>query len=489
MSSPSPASDVRPPLDALRELSSHGGPRAWLVGGAVRDRLLDRQPHEPLDYDLVVDGDARGLARALGRAAGGYVFQLSGEFGAWRVLDRGRCWQVDLTPLAGATLEQDLRQRDLTVNAMATELSDGGLIDPLGGAADLSSRRLRAVSQTAFSADPLRVLRMARLHAELGFEAEPATVALARGSAAALARVAPERIFQELRRLIVADAPISGLALMESSGATAQVLPELSALRGVEQSAYHHLDVYEHTLETLARAIALTRDPDEVFGEQAAGGLRDVLNEPLADELTRAEALRFGALLHDVAKPRTRGLMPDGRVAFREHDVVGAEQAPAILRRLHASERLAIHVGTLTRWHLRLGFLVHERPLSRRAVYRYLRDCAPVEVDVTVLSVADRLATLGRGADRAVRLHLDLARELLPAALAYRASPPRPPVRGDELARELGIERGPRLGALLADLTEAVYAGEIETREQAVAYAREQLARDRSRADRLNDNG
>ncbi len=148
-----------------------------------------------------------------------------------------------------------------------------------------------------------------------------------------------------------------------------------------------------------------------------------------------------------------------------------------MLRRLRTSERLSEHVAALTRHHLRLGFLVRELPLSRRTVYNYLQACAPVEVDVTVLSVADRLATRGSGATEAIAKHLRLAQELLTEALAWRADPPRPPVRGDELANALGVRPGPRLGQVLEELTEASFAGEIETHEQVLQRARETLAR------------
>src|SRR3712207_1467229 len=132
-----------------------------------------------------------------------------------------------------------------------------------------------------------------------------------------------------------------------------------------------------------------------------------------------------------------------------------------IFRRLRASSRLASFVGAITRHHLVLGFLVHERPLSRGAVYRYMRLCEPVEIEVTVLSCADRMATRGRNADAAIALHLELARELLAEALAWREhGPPRPPVRGDELADALGIVPGPEIGALLDRLEEATFAGE-----------------------------
>jgi poly(A) polymerase len=157
------------------------------------------------------------------------------------------------------------------------------------------------------------------------------------------------------------------------------------------------------------------------------------------------------------------------------HDEAGAMAAVDILRRLRASERLCDYVAGLTRNHLRLGFLVHERPLDRRAVYRYLKACAPVEVEVTALSVADRLATRGTGAASAVAKHLELARELMGEALAWREQPPRPPIRGDELARELGMRPGPELGSLLQTLEEASFAGEISSSQDAVWLARQRL--------------
>ncbi len=162
--------------------------------------------------------------------------------------------------------------------------------------------------------------------------------------------------------------------------------------------------------------------------------------------MTRAEALRWGALLHDAAKPLTRGVRPaDGRVTFIGHDAKGAELARTVLARLRASERLRAHVAALVRNHLRLGFLVHEpQPLARRTVYTYLRACDPVEVDVTLLSVADRLATRGDGAQQAIDAHLHVARGMLRDALSWRAQgPPRPLLRGDELAADLGIPAGP----------------------------------------------
>jgi poly(A) polymerase len=252
------------------------------------------------------------------------------------------------------------------------------------------------------------------------------------------------------------------------------VLPEVSALRGIEQSAYHHLDVYEHTLAVLSQTIELEHDPEAYLGSRA-GAVNEFLSAELANGLTRWQALRLGALLHDIAKPLTRAVTPEGRVTFLGHDALGSDLTRSILSRLRTSERLADHVAGLTRNHLRLGFLIHETPLSRRAIYRYLRACSPVQVDVTVLSVADRLATRGRGSDAAIGAHLDLAGRVLGDALEWAERPPRAPIRGDELAAALGVAPGPQLGLILAELEEASFAGEVGSSEDAVAHARELL--------------
>ena len=459
------------PLAALAEIVDGG---AWLVGGALRDRLLGRAT---ADYDVAVEGDPRRLARALARSANGHPFALSEGFGAWRVVARDRVWQVDLLPLAGHSIEADLSNRDLTINAIAQPLKGGDYVDPFGGVADLGARRLRMVSAQAFVADPLRTLRLARLASELSFAVEPETATAARAGAAAIDRVAPERIFGELRRIVIADRALDGLRLMDTLQVTDVVLPELSALRGVQQSPYHHLDVHEHTRAVFAETIELQQEPQAWLGEHA-DAVAGLLAEPLANELTRGQALRFGALFHDVAKPRTRQVTPQGRVTFIGHDALGAEMAAAALARLRASERLSEYVAALTRHHLRLGFLVHEMPLSRREIYRYLRACDPVQVEVTLLSVADRLATRGRGSEQAIARHLELAQQLLGEALAWRADPPRPPIRGDQLARAVGLRPGPEMGRVLKQLEEASFAGEIASRDQAIGLARELLGGD-----------
>jgi putative nucleotidyltransferase with HDIG domain len=439
---------MREALEAARE-ALRGEP-AWLVGGAVRDGLLGRDTD---DIDLAVAGDPKPLARRLSKAIRGTAFELSGEFGAWRVVAPGHAWHVDLVALTGGDIHADLAQRDFTINAMAEPLAGGELVDPHGGERDLRERIVRMVSPRSLADDPLRALRAIRFAVELDLALDPETAQQVTTTAPRLESVAPERIFAELKRVISADRVLVGLELLDEHGLTDVVLPELNALKGVDQSHFHHLDVHDHTLAVLDEVTKLDHP---------------ILLQPLSDELTRGEAMRWAALLHDAAKPQTRGELPGGRVTFIGHDTAGAQLAKDVLGRLRTSGKLREYVAALIAHHLDAGFLVHERPLDRRTIWRYLRKTKPYSADATLFTIADRLATRGKNAEAAIEAHLDVARTLIAAA----AEPVPPPlVRGDELIAA-GIAPGPRLGTILAQLEEDRFAGAISTREQALARAR-----------------
>jgi putative nucleotidyltransferase with HDIG domain len=451
---------------------------AWLVGGAVRDAALGR---EVVDVDIAVPSREREAARAIASHVDGHAFELSAEFGTWRALAPADRWHVDVTRLRADGIEADLRLRDFTVNAVGVPLGalDAKPVDPTGGLADAERGVLRAASPRAFQDDPLRVLRAARLAASLGFEVEGPTAEMARESAGRLAEAAGERQLAELRLLLASADPLRGLSVLDGLGATAEVLPEVEALRGVEQNPNHHLDVHGHTIEVLRQLLGLEDDLERVAGERAAE-VRDLLDEPLADSFRRRDALRLGALLHDVGKPATRD---EGRgfVTFIGHDAAGAEVVDGICRRLKASRALRAFLRGVTLHHLRLGFLAGERPLRPRRIHEYLCATEPVSADVTLLTVADRLSARGEGplaSAEMIEAHVEVAGTMLAAALDRRRNgPPRSPVPGDELAAALGIEPGPQLGRLIAEIEAGVYAGEVRDAAGALELARGVLQR------------
>jgi poly(A) polymerase len=455
-----------PVVDLARRALADEAESIWVAGGAVRDAALGR---DVSDLDLAVAGDPKFAAQAIARTGGGHAFELSAEFGAWRAVAADDSWQVDASALRDESIEADLAARDFTIGAVAVPLAGGEPIDPFGGLDDLERGVLRVVGESSFSDDPLRLLRAARLATELELELDSGTLSLAIAEAPRVADSAGERQRAELQRLLAAPRPLHGISLLDELGIAAAVLPELESLRGVEQGPNHHLDVYGHTLAVLEQLLEVEADLDRFAGERAAD-TRALLDEPLADGMTRGTALRFGALLHDIGKPATRGER-DGFVTFIGHDSVGAEMVGEFGRRLKLSQALTRHLQDLTRHHLRLGFLVHEAPLPPRRTHEYLRATEPVAADVTLLTIADRLSARGSGpfaTEEAIEAHLTLARQMLAAALDWRRDgPPKPLLSGDDLLAEMAIAQGPEVGSLLAELEAAQYAGEVSTADEA----------------------
>jgi poly(A) polymerase len=452
-----------PVLESVRAVAPVPG--AWLVGGSVRDMLLGRPV---VDVDLLVDGDPRRAARAVAAHVGGAVFPLSERHGAWRVVADSRT--VDVARARGS-VEDDLYERDFTVNAIAVALDDGRMLDPTGGRADLDARVLRAVSERIFRDDALRLLRLGRLAHELRFAIDPDTARLAQAEAELATRPSGERVYMEVRRVLACDDPADGLRRLAELAVLDVVLPELQPLRGVEQSPFHHLDAYEHTLQVVDTVADVGDEPGHYLWRHERA-MANALARPVGDGMPGRVAVRLAALLHDVAKPQTRTVFPDGRIGFPGHDVDGARMAARVLRRWRAAGATIRYCCTLVREHLRLGFLVHHRPLDRRDAFRYARATAPWVEDSIVLSLADRLATRGtRARQRFVRAHAETAAELLDLHLALARQSPPPLLRGDEIAAATGA-RGPAIARLVEALAEEQAAGAVATREDALRFVR-----------------
>lgn len=442
----------------------------WIVGGSVRDLLMELPV---ADVDIALAGDAARAATALASRYGAVRFPLSDEFGAWRVKDGTLPFTVDITPLQGADLAEDLSRRDLTVNAIAVPLDDGAPVDPVGGIGDIARGRLRMVAESAFGADPVRVARLARLALQTGFTIDPPTRLRARMDAAGLRTVAGERVFDELGRIARHIDAWRGFELLDDVGALGVIVPELEEGRGLEQTPYHHKDVLGHTLEVVRHACAIRADPTVVF-RTTADHIRAWLAEPLADELTRGEALVFGCLLHDMAKPATYAVTADGRATFHRHDMLGAEMADAWCRRYRTSARLRDSTALLVRRHLVLGFMVHRQPLSLRQVVRFRDLVQPADVEQLVLSCADRLATDGpRTTPPQIQRHLDLARRIAVEFVRLSdAGTPAPLLNGLELAALVGRDPGPWTAQAVGALREEQLVGLVTTRAQAERFVR-----------------
>ncbi len=429
-----------PAFPFLARAAEAAGARAWAVGGYVRDRLLER-PQSELDV-VVVDGRGPELAAAFARLTGSAPPVVFERFGTAQVMWRERAIEFASArsesyrpdsrkpEVKSASIDEDLRRRDFTVNALLMDF-EGRVEDRLGtGLADLRARMLRTPLDPVltFEDDPLRMLRAIRFAAQLDFRLDPSLVPAMRSLAGRLRPpvVSVERIADELRKMLLSERPELALELLDSGGLLPEVLPELEACKGIEQGGYHTHDVFGHTLA----AVALT--PPEL-------------------------AVRLAALLHDVGKPSTAA--PDG--SFLGHEKVGAELAAAVLTRLRFSNSVIERVARLVALHLRPVYYGPE--WTDGAVRRLARDAgeelpallqlARADVGASAYDKPEKLEDLAR--------RLDEVRDEVPSRL-------RSPVSGEDLMRARGLPPGPEVGRLKARLDELVLEGEIEPSRAAV---------------------
>ena len=476
-----------------------GGLTVYLVGGAIRDALLGRHIR---DLDFVLEREAIKTARQVANRLKADFYILDPERDTGRVIltnADGTRTLMDFAAFRGPDLEADIVGRDFTLNAIAFNLVDKTIHDPLGGAMDLKEKRLRACSPSTFTDDPVRILRGIRLAANFGFHILPETRKAMKEAVGLLGNISAERMRDELFRILGGAQPAACLRALDLLGALDQFLPELSALKGADQTAPHVHNVWEHTLATVGyldsvfAALAPDYNPDKASDmlnglmvlrigryRQQIGRIFDA---PLTADRSLRSLLFRAALYHDVAKPQTKKADEEGQVRFWEHDQQGAEVMAGRARLLVMSNDETTRLETVVRNHMRILFhtnrLVREgKPPSRRAVYRFFRDTGPAGVDICLLALADMRATYEQTLPPETwAAALEVVRLMLENWFEKPAESIAPPVlvNGDDLMRELKLQPGKMIGEILEAIREAQAMGEISTQDQALEMARENL--------------
>ncbi|MEZ5189759.1 MAG: CCA tRNA nucleotidyltransferase [Schumannella sp.] len=447
-----------PELVRLAAVFADAGHELALVGGPVRDAFLGRPVS---DLDLTTDAEPDRILELVVPLADAH-WDIGREFGTIGARLGGTTVEIttyrsdayDRTTRKpqvrfGTSLEGDLTRRDFTINAMALRLPGRVLVDPTGGVEDLLAGVLRTPSppEESFGDDPLRLMRAARFTAQLGFALEGGAYSAARELAATIGMVSPERVSEELRKLMLAHGASAGVRVLVDTGIAEHVLPEVPALRLEIDEHARHKDVYEHSLTALDRAIAL---------EQERGH---------APELV----LRLAVLLHDIGKPATRRIEPGGAVTFHHHDVLGAKLARARLRELRFDNDTVKAVAELIRLHLRFfGYAAGEWTDS--AVRRYVRDAGDLLEWLHILSRADVTTRNRRKAATLASAYDDLERRIAVLAEEEELAAIRPDLDGEQIMAVLGIRPGPEVGEAYR------YLLEVRLDEGELGY---DLARDR----------
>lgn len=478
-------------LGRVQRFAQSEGLPCYLVGGFLRDQLLGRSSSY-LNVDLAIPQGALAFSRDLASALQAAYVPLDEAHGCARVVVSAKTRRIefDVSEFRGATLEEDLRHRDFTINAIAISLADWlhnphqlhPLIDPLQGRQALDRHQLIACFPGTFEEDPVRVLRAVRFVAQLAFTLDPAAIPLMSCALSRLPQVSGERIRDELIAICETDQAGMAVRLLNEIGALDVLVPELMPGRGLDQGGFHHLDVLGHQLETVAQADRFLKD----FAEFSPG-LREPLSrycaESLVERRSRKALIKLAGLLHDVGKPARRTVEPDGETWFLGHEHTGAELTAGIVERLRLSNREAEMVCQLVLYHLRPGFLSREPHLTRRAVYRFYKDLGDHGPGCLLTWWADRMATRGPKS-RLDQLDEQRGRleELLNAYFFQAEEVVKPPrlINGRQLMDTFHLSPGPMIGALLGAIEEAQAEGRVHSSEEALALARAHLEQQRT---------
>jgi poly(A) polymerase len=452
-----PLLDAQSPVQQLAGRLVAAGHQCYLVGGSVRDALLDLSPQEKRDVDLATDARPDEVERLV-RDWADQVWLQGQRFGTVGCEKDGT--RIEVTTFRAEVyrpesrkpevayaddIETDLSRRDFTINAMALRLPEPELVDPFDGAADLAARRLRTPlePEVSFLDDPLRMLRAARFLAEFALDPDPDLVAAVHELHSRLEIVSAERIRDELTKLLLLPDPSAGLWFLCRTGLADEFLLELNALQLEQDPIHQHKDVLAHT-------IAVVRN-------------------------TRPELrVRLAALLHDIGKPKTRSVGPGG-VSFHHHEVVGARMAEERLRALRFPNDVVEDVARMVYLHLRVH--TYSMGWSDKAVRRYVRDAGPLLEPLNHLVRCD-CTTRNKARARVLNRRIDELEERI-AQLREQEELDRirPPLDGRQVMQFLGIEPGPLVGEALDFLLEIRLdegpIDESEAYERLAAWARQ----------------
>ncbi len=440
----------------------------YIAGGSVRDLILGRTP---LDFDIVVLGDVKKFAEKMVAKTSGHLVELGkGKQTIYRVICNNGIF--DLSAASGVTIEEDLKRRDFTINAMAYDISTMQIIDCLGGRQDLANQKIRMVSRSVFNHDPVRLIRAYRLGATLVYDIEPETVSVIKANANLIVNSAGERIRDELFKILSSSKAHRYLCQMAASGLLFTIFPELASLKGCRQNRYHRFDVFDHTLKAFWALEDILNNLESYLTEI------DQIEKALSEK-NRIAVLKYSMLLHDIGKPLVKTQNGKGNIHFYGHGAKSAAQLKLVNQRLKLSNRNAAYAEFIVHNHLRPLFLfsIHQQKTkTRKAVTRFFLRCGNWSPDLLLHGLAD---FMGKGSkeDKRFAAFINFTQKMI--GQYYFDFKPRksksPLINGHDLIHTFGLTPSPLFKKILSRVEEARLCGRIHSKLEAEKWVKDFL--------------
>ena len=431
----------------------------YLVGGSIRDFFTKKC--EFCDRDISIKG-AENFARKLANKFDATFIELDNENKIYRIVLKDKINFLDISEMQGNSIEDDLKRRDFTINAIAYDLSNEKFIDVTGGLNDLKNKVLRHIDDKNFEEDPLRVLRAFRFYSMTGFEmTEELVKALKKYMPLALVP-AKERINYEIMKLFGGDYASSALLKMDELGLLEKIIPQVKEMKNVPPNTHHHLDLFHHVIETVRKI--------EIIYAGLSGFEKEHMDAIDFGGFPRINHLKLAGFLHDIGKYSTWTIEESGRHRFIKHDDVGSKMVVPLLRDLKFSKKQIEYVSCMIKNHIYPSNVIVAPILNEKVMMRYVRKMGENVVDNIILAKADRLSA--RGVDiteEVINSNINGLNKLLEFYLSKKDSlTPLPKLLdGREIMTLLNIKPSPKLGEIISALNEAQLNGDVTTPEDA----------------------
>ncbi|MFA7659552.1 MAG: HD domain-containing protein [Candidatus Gastranaerophilaceae bacterium] len=443
-----------------------GDTEIYLVGGVFRDFYLDK---ENFDKDIVVIGtDAEIFAKNLAKSINATFIPLDEENKIYRLILKDKINCIDVASPIGDTINDDLKRRDLTINSVAVNLKTLEILDVTGGIEDLKSKKIRHISEQNFVDDPLRLLRVFRFQAMLGFDLDGGLLKIIEKHAPKINQSAVERINYELLKLFSGNCSSEALTLMDKTGLLKEILPVSQELKKVPPNLHHHLDLFAHSIEIVKQIQGLY--------EKSCPEVREHLERVDFGGTTRLAHLKLAGFLHDIGKPQTWTIEEDtGKHRFIKHDDAGSKMGAKLLKSAKFSKKQIDYIAKMIKFHIYPSHVVGSPEISDKIYMRFIRKMENEAIDVIILAMADRLSARGTEiTQEIVDKNINNLKSLLDFYLNIRDSlKPLPKLlSGEEVMDLLNMKPSKELGNVIKSLKEAQLSGDVTTKKDAIKFVK-----------------